>query len=198
MGKLSFNEIKKMLKSCGIGFDYDTVVSKTSYVGIAHKHNWDHGYDTYYGYNGHRREFYGDLSEVCNCLTEYLRECSITSLIVFPFYHDGPFVHNYRYCKDYNDIIDEIRDFLRANDISVGTKSGAVINASDKDAVSMVVEGAFRGASRLCLFSPERKIVIEPDHHFQVCIWTPDPLKEKETLSNIISGFSDLSLFYSE
>lgn len=196
MNKILFPEIRKMLKASGLEIEYDSN-PKTPYVGFYHKHNWDHGYETYYGYNGRRREFYSDLFTVASCLNEYLNNAAIGSLLVFPFYHAGAFVHNYRYCESQYDIIDEIRSFLKDNDISPRSKSGSFINVSEKDKILMILEGAFRGVSQLCLFSAERGIVIEPDHHFQVCIWTANPQKELETLSSSIAKFEDLSMFSS-
>ncbi len=196
MEKISFTEIKKMLRAGGIALADGDVAESVSYVGVSHAHGWDHGYETYYGYNGSRREFYSDLFTVERFLNEYIGKCGISSFIVFPFYHGAPFVHNYRYCRYYDDIVSEIRDFLRENGLSHGTRSGAKISSGDVKAVSMVLEGAFRGASQLCLFSYERNVVIEPDHHFQVSIWTTDPEREKETLKSIISGYPELSLYY--
>lgn len=195
MSKLSFNEIRKKLEFCGIGSDYEAATAETPYVGVAHKHNWDHGYETYYGYNGSRREFYKDFFSVCDFLTEYLLRCGATSLIVFPFYRDRPFVHNYRYLSECQDIIDELRNFLKSNGISLETKSGAVISIYDTEIILSVIEGAFRGASQLCLFSEERKVVIEPDHHFRLCIRTPDPERERELIEKILPDFPELSLF---
>lgn len=50
---------------------------KTSHVSVSHRHDWDHGHDTYYGFNGTRRQFYEDFFEIMDFLIEYVKTSQI-------------------------------------------------------------------------------------------------------------------------
>lgn len=196
MSKIAYTQIKKMLKECGIGYNYDTVLY-TPYCGFVTNHDWDHGYETIYGYNGHRREFYYDLFMVMRCIKEYIEKCNISYFIASPLYHDISVV-NYKACDDYCDIVSEIRDFLKCNNVNPRTQSGVVVDSSDTMTISMIMEGAFRGASYICLFSPERKVVIQPDHHFQTTFFSACADTEAVLLKELLKNYSDLEFYSSD
>lgn len=191
MNKLSFFEIKKLLISCGLGYNYNTIV-ESSYVGFHHKHKWDHGYETYYGYNGSRREFYHDLSMVINCLQEYISRCNLNYTIVSPVFNEKPFAYRYKNDDKNYDIIAEIEEFLKFHNVSKQTKSGIIIDSNSMETISMIIEGAFRGVTKLCLFFPERSIIMVPNHHFGITILTPSPEREKAVLNDILMNYSEL------
>lgn len=195
MSKILYTQIKKMLKECGIGYNYDTVLS-TPYTGFVTAHDWDHGYETYYGYNGRRREFYYDLFSVMCCIKEYIKKCGISYFIASPLYHDT-FAVNYRACDHYCDIVSETREFLKANNVDPRTQSGIVVDSGDDMTISMIMEGAFRGASYICLFSPERKVVIQPDHHFQTTFFTACVDEEIGLLAELLKSHPELEQYSS-
>lgn len=197
MSKLSYTQIKKLLKKCGIGYDHKSIMS-TPFLGINSIRGWDHGYDAIYGYNGYRREFYYDLFKVMGCIKEYIVKCGISYFIVSPLYRGKAFALNYSCCDYYDDIVSEIRSFLKANNIIPKTQSGTIVDANDLMTISMIMEGAFRGASLLCLFSPERGVVIQPDHHFQVTFYTAVPNKESSILDGILENYSGLERYSSD
>lgn len=195
MSKITYTHIKKMLKECGIGYNYNTI-QYTPYAGFVTAHDWDHGYETYYGYNGCRREFYYDLFLVMSCIKEYIEKCNISYYIASPLYHDT-FAVNYKACDDYYDIVSETRDFLKSNNVNPRTQSGIIVDSSDTMTISMIIEGAFRGASCICLFSPERKVVIQPDHHFQTTFFTAHADVETSLLADLLKSRPDLELYSS-
>lgn len=196
MSKITYTQIKKMLRECNIGYNYDTVLS-TPYCGFVTAHDWDHGYETHYGYNGSRREFYYDLFLVMSCIKEYIKKCNISYFIASPLYHDS-FTVNYKACEQYCDILSETKDFLKTNNVSPRTHSGIIVNSGDDMTVSMIMEGGFRGASYVCLFSPERKTVIQPDHHFQTTFFTANVDEEANILAELLKNYPSLELYSSD
>lgn len=197
MEKISVYDIRKKLQKCGIGYDGDSI-EKTPYLGFCHVHEWDHGYDSYHGFCGTRRQFYADLFSSLSCLYDYFGERNMSSLIVAPCHNIKQF-KTYIAQNDYEeDIICEALCFLKKYNIRKGTQWGAHIVADDKDTIAMVIEGAFRDALRFCLFSPEREFVVEGNHHFGITIWTQHVCREKEVLSKVLKNYPDLRYFEAE
>ncbi|MFC2593694.1 MAG: hypothetical protein ACFNW0_01360, partial [Fretibacterium sp.] len=105
MGKIRLNELNKALRQCGIGLDLDEI-ENTPHFGVYHVHNWNHGYDGFYGikvyedgsyddgtadFHGTRRQFYKDMHETIRFLLEYFRFKDIQELIIAPCYRYSPF-----------------------------------------------------------------------------------------------------------
>ncbi|WP_195282374.1 hypothetical protein [Harryflintia acetispora] len=194
MRKIESKYIKDSLKKCGIGIETDSI-SIMPYLGYYHKHNWDHGYDAIYGYNGSRREFYKDMEISVDCLDEYFKCRDIDSIIIAPCHNLSQF--NYKFDKDdeNNDIIQEILELMKKNRIRRGAQSGIEIPIQDRNVIEMAVEGAFRGVSKFCFFSAKANILIEPDHHFCITFWTRHINEEKELLYHIVRKYPDLIFF---
>ena len=202
MKKIKTQDLNRMLKECGIGNNYDAIDS-TPYFIIYHKHNWDHGYDDLNGINvypngsydngcgfvGTRREFYFDMREISDFLFLYFSTQKIRDIIIAPCYRYNQFSFN----ADKNDIYAEIYSFLRANGIRRGEHTGVEISpCQDIRQVEMIIEGAFRGVSELCLFLPEQRILIAPNHHFELLFFTQNKEQEKEKVLKLLTKFPDL------
>ena len=169
MEKIRLNELNKALRQCGIGLDLDEI-ENTPAFGVYHVHNWNHGYDGFYGikvyedgsyddgtadFHGTRRQFYRDMQETIDFLLEYLHFKNIQELIIAPCYRYSPFSSD---DVEHNDIYEEIYAFLRKNNVRKNERSGIKTNIEeDIGTLEMIVEGAFRGISDL-LRSEERRV----------------------------------------
>ena len=207
MEKIRLNELNKALRQCGIGLDLDEI-ENTPAFGVYHVHNWNHGYDGFYGikvyedgsyddgtadFHGTRRQFYGDMQETIDFLLEYLRFKNIQELIIAPCYRYSPFSSD---DVERNDIYEEIYAFLRKNNVRKNERSGIKTNIEDGiGPLEMIVEGAFRGISDLCLFVPTHKVLIAPHHHFGFTFFTQQKSHEVETVAELLSGYPDLRCF---
>ena len=207
MEKIRLNELNKALRQCDIGLDFDEI-ENTPAFGVYHVHNWDHGYDGFYGikvyedgsydygnagFHGPRRQFYKDMQETINFLLEYLHFKNIQELIIAPCYRYSPFSSD---DVEHNDIYEEIYAFLRKNNVRKNERSGIKTNIEDDTGpLEMIVEGAFRGISDLCLFVPTHKMLIAPDHHFGFTFFTQQKSHEVETVAELLSGYPDLRCF---
>ncbi|WP_347712562.1 hypothetical protein [uncultured Fretibacterium sp.] len=207
MEKIRLNELNKALRQCGIGLDLDEI-ENTPAFGVYHVHNWNHGYDGFYGikvyedgsyddgtadFHGTRRQFYRDMQETIDFLLEYLRFKNIQELIIAPCYRYSPFSSD---DVERNDIYEEIYAFLRKNNVRKNERSGIKTNIEDDiGPLEMIVEGAFRGISDLCLFVPTHKMLIAPDHHFGFTFFTQQKSHEVETVAELLSGYPDLRCF---
>ena len=207
MEKIRLNELNKALRQCDIGLDFDEI-ENTPAFGVYHVHNWDHGYDGFYGikvyedgsydygnagFHGPRRQFYKDMQETINFLLEYLHFKNIQELIIAPCYRYSPFSSD---DVEHNDIYEEIYAFLRKNNVRKNERSGIKTNIEDDTGpLEMIVEGAFRGISDLCLFVPTHKMLIAPHHHFGFTFFTQQKSLEVETVAELLSGYPDLRCF---
>ena len=197
MNKVSVGELNKKLKECEIGIDYETIKS-TPFLGVFHYHEWDHGYETTYGFNGSRREFYADMREMTKFLINYFNVNDVEDVIVAPF-------HNYRQFDEryYNsfempgkDIFDEIRLFLRNYGIRKGERSGIHLSfRRNMDILEMLLEGSFRGVSNLCFFVLEQRVLIEPNHHFDLVFRARDFDTLKSEILNLLPIHPNLRYF---
>ena len=206
MGKIRLNELNKALRQCGIGLDLDEI-DNTPCFEVYHVHNWNHGYDGFYGikvyedgsyddgtadFHGTRRQFYKDMHETIRFLLEYFLFKNIQELIIAPCYRYSPFSSD---DVEHNDIYEEIYAFLRKNNVRKNERSGIKINIeNDIEPLEMIVEGAFRGISDLCLFVPTHKVLIAPHHHFGFTFFTQQKSFEMEIITELLSGYLDLVL----
>ena len=206
MEKIRLNELNKALRQCDIGLDFDEI-ENTPAFGVYHVHNWDHGYDGFYGikvyedgsydygnagFHGPRRQFYKDMQETINFLLEYLHFKNIQELIIAPCYRYSPFSSD---DVEHNDIYEEIYAFLRKNNVRKNERSGIKTNIEDDiGPLEMIVEGAFRGISDLCLFAPTHKMLIAPHHQFGFTFFTRQKSLEIEAITELLSGYLDLVL----
>ena len=207
MEKIRLNELNKALRQCDIGLDFDEI-ENTPAFGVYHVHNWDHGYDGFYGikvyedgsydygnagFHGPRRQFYKDMQETINFLLEYLNFKNIQELIIAPCYRYSPFSSD---DVEHNDIYEEIYAFLRKNNVRKNERSGIKTNIEDDiGPLEMIVEGAFRGISDLCLFVPTHKVLIAPHHHFGFTFFTQQKSLEMEIITKLVGGYPDLRCF---
>ena len=203
MPKISLNELNKSLRQCRIGIDSDEI-DNTPRIRVHHIHDWNHGYDGAYGiavnadgsyandnsnFYGTRREFYKDMCEINKFLLEYFHIRSIRELIIAPFYQYNQFSFN----AEKNDIYEEIYTFLRKNGVRKNERSGIAIDFNENiSEIEMVMEGAFRGISELCIFVPTQKLLIVPDHHFGITFFTQQVEKEKEFISELLERFQNV------
>lgn len=207
MEKIRLGELNKALRQCGIGLDLDEI-DNTPCFGVYHVHDWNHGYDDFYGitvyedgsytkgtagFHGTRRQFYRDMQETINFLLEYFRFKKIQELIIAPCFQYTQFSFN----AERNDIYEEIYAFLRKNNVRKNERSGVKINLKDDiGPLEMTVEGAFRGVSELCLFAPTHKMLIAPNHHFGFTFFTQQKSLEMEVITELLGGY--LNLLYLE
>ena len=207
MEKIRLGELNKALRQCGIGLDLDEI-DNTPCFGVYHVHDWNHGYDGFYGitlyedgsytkgtagFHGTRRQFYRDMQETINFLLEYFRFKKIQELIIAPCFQYTQFSFN----AERNDIYEEIYAFLRKNNVRKNERSGVKINLKDDiGPLEMTVEGAFRGVSELCLFAPTHKMLIAPNHHFGFTFFTQQKSLEMEVIAELLGGY--LNLLYLE
>lgn len=195
MNKILFKDIDKELKKAGISSDYNKIVNMPSFD-VYHYHEWDHGYETYYGYNGTRREFYSDMKEITSFLYSYAEYHKLTEFIVTPWYSYDQFVDNAKYYDNCTDIYKEISDFLKRNAIRRNSRTGIELSLnSNKKDLEMIIEGAFRGISTLCIFFKENAVMLEPTHHFGFNFWTSNYLEETEIVKRLLRSYPYLQIW---
>jgi len=211
MNKVSLRELNKQLKACGIGFDYDSI-DTTPCLGVYHCNEWNHGYDNWDGmeiypdgtygngvvYKGSRREFYSNLRDMRFFLMDYFNICSIKEIIIAPCYRYNQFDKRYHDTKKMPgmDIFKEIRKFLQNHRVRKGDRTGIKVSVCENASViEMILEGAFRGVSELCLFSFEHQVLVEPNHHFDLVFWTQKIGQEKEVIDSLLRRHSNLRYF---
>lgn len=202
MNKINFKEIDRDLQRYGIGINSDTIDS-TPHFSVYHIHEWDHGYDGFYGItvskDGNyqretgfcrtRREFYVDMREMICFVQEYFSKMLIQDLIIAPCYQYNQFSFN----AEKNDIYEEIYDFLHKNGIRKGERSGVHIMVKESiRQIEMIIEGAFRGISQLCLFAPAQGMLISPNHHFGISFFTQNKMQAVETALTVLENFPTL------
>ena len=207
MSKVGLKELNKELANCRIGIDYDSIDLTPSFC-VYHCHNWNHGYESCDGievysdgsyahikdvsYKGSRREFYSDLRDITSFVASYMDYCSITEFIVAPCYRYNQFTSN----ASQNDIYYEIRSFLKSHKIRKGERSGVRLPYNgNMNTIEMIMEGAFRGISELCVFFPRRNLLLSPNHHFELMFFSHNLKDELHTCNLLLSNFENLRIF---
>jgi len=109
MRKISKDELMLELKKCG--FDFKNMW-EMPVIRPYHYHEWAHGYYSWGGYNGTRREFYKDLEEMVNFLYQYMNFHNIKKVIIAPLHTFNIFAWKGDMEKDnrYNDIDREVME----------------------------------------------------------------------------------------
>lgn len=85
------------------------IILQSPFCGFYHVHNWDHGYESFLGYNRTRREFYFDMEECISFIMDYIDYCKIIEFIVAPFHR----INQFAFKDNNNDIYKEIVNFLK-------------------------------------------------------------------------------------
>jgi hypothetical protein len=190
---------------CNIGIDSNEI-ELTPCITVHHFHNWDHGYECWSGINvyedgtyeneggyiGTRRQFYIDFFEMIYFLNEYIKYNKIDEMIIAPFYRYYQFDNE----KRENDIYIEIYKFFKKYNIRRGERSGIIlpIEKNEKN-IEMIIEGAFRGISNLCILFPSQKVLLAPNHHFGLSFFSHEILNEKKNIKLIIKKYPNLRIF---
>jgi hypothetical protein len=189
--KISYYELKREIERIHLSLSPDQM-DQTSFVGVHHVHDWDHGYESDLGYSGKRREFYADMRDMISFLTDYINECDVSEFIIAPFYKVNQFC-----VKDKsNDIYLEIKSFLSEYDVKIQSQAGVKLPiATNESILEMVIEGAFRGISELCIMFHERDVLLAPNHHFDFPFFTHCISEEKMTIEKLLLKHPNL-LYY--
>ena len=197
---LSCKEINAILKRMNLKADFDADFDLPN-VFVSHRHCWDHSYESYECdhscenpsgdddtlYYGTRRRFYRDLETICDFTQEYLLSKKCESMIVAPCVHYGHFEYG---CAK-NDIYYEVRSFFAPYRIRSNSRAGVVVPNGDRKAIEMVLEGAFRAVTDLCLLLPEAQILIVPYHHCGYSVYSAvSPSEELDRIRKIISKYA--------
>lgn len=192
MRKISKDELMLELKKCG--FDFKNMW-EMPVIRPYHYHEWDHGYYSWGGYNGTRREFYKDLEEMVNFLYQYMNFHNIKKVIIAPLHTFNIFAWKGDMEKDdrYNDIYREAMELLKQNNIRKNSQAGIEIEIEgNRKIIEMVLEGAYRYVLELCLFFPNQSVIVEPTHHFDLMFFAKNFENEKKMIKNIISNYKNL------
>ncbi|MCI9040007.1 MAG: hypothetical protein HFJ29_09230 [Clostridia bacterium] len=192
MRKISKDELMLEVKKCG--FDLENMW-EMPVIRPYHYHEWDHGYYSWGGYNGTRREFYKDLEEMVNFLYQYMNFYNIKKGIIAPLHTFNIFAWKGDMEKDdrYNDIYREAMELLKQNNIRKNSQAGLEIEIEgNRKIIEMVLEGAYRYVLELCLFFPNQSVIVEPTHHFDLMFFAKNFENEKNIIENIISNYKNL------
>lgn len=199
---ISTKELQRSIKNDGIGENYKTIES-TPCIDIYHDHDWDHGYEDYFGYQGTRREFYWDFKEMLDVLLEYFRVCKVSRVIIAPCHNGTQFripLRIYRSKKEKNSwdsfyyLSREMEKFMEKSGLKYGTKNGVEIPSDDIETIGLIMESGFRDVSWFCFYVPERRLVVEISHHFELLVYTAFPRYEFEFFKEIVGRYSDISV----
>lgn len=124
---------------------------------------------------------------ICDFTQEYLLSKKCESMIVAPCVHYGHFEYG---CAK-NDIYYEVRSFFAPYRIRSNSRAGVVVPNGDRKAIEMVLEGAFRAVTDLCLLLPEVQILIVPYHHCGYSVYSAvSPTEELGRIRKIISKYA--------
>lgn len=195
MKKVLKEDLMSEVQKCGFDLQnmYDMPIIRTY-----HYHEWDHGYYSWGGYNGTRREFYKDLEEMVNFLYEYMNFYNITEVIIAPLHRFNIFAWKGDMEKDdrYNDIYRETMELLRKNNIRRNSQSGIKFKIEgNRKIIEMILEGAYRYVLELCLFFPDKSVIIEPTHHFDLTFFTRDLKEQRDVIKQLINKNTNIRYY---
>lgn len=178
-------------------FDLKNMFNKPV-IRLYHYHEWDHGYYSCEGYNGTRREFYKDLEEMVDFLYEYMNFYNIEKVIIAPLHRFNIFAWKGDMEKDdrYNDIYRETIELLKKNDVRRDSQSGIEIEIKgNRKIIEMVLEGAYRYVLELCLFFPDKSVIVEPTHHFDLTFFVKKFEEQKSSIKQLINKYTNIRYY---
>ena len=196
MRKIAFKDIKNMVSSCALSLDLETLTKKP-FSGDHHIHEWDHGYESWSGYNGPRREFYSDMRDMLNFLLDYFETTKISEIIIAPIFSGCQFSSMRSYPEKTKSLYEEIREFLKTLNIRSDSRCGVQMDVKNNTKlIEMVFEGAFLDdVSMLRIFSPSASVIINLTHHFDMVFFTPDFEKEKVIVTSLLKRHPNLKYY---
>lgn len=195
MKKVLKEDLMSEVQKCGFDLQnmYDMPIIRTY-----HYHEWDHGYYSWGGYNGTRREFYKDLEEMVDFLYKYMNFYNITEVIIAPLHRFNIFAWKGNMEKDdrYNDIYRETMELLKKNNIRRNSQSGIKFKIEgNRKIIEMVLEGAYRYVLELCLFFLDKSVIIEPTHHFDLTFFTKDLKEQRIAIKQLVSKNANIRYY---
>lgn len=186
-----------MLEVQKCGFDLQNMYNMPI-IRSYHYHEWDHGYYSWGGYNGTRREFYKDLEEMVDFLYEYMNFYNITEVIIAPLHRFNIFAWKGNMEKDdrYNDIYKETMELLKKNNIRKNSQAGIKFKIEgNREIIEMVLEGAYRYVLELCLFFPDKSVIIEPTHHLDLTFFTKDFEEQRNVIKQLTNNNANIRYY---
>ena len=186
-----------MLEVRKCGFDISTIFDMPV-IRPYHYHEWDHGYYSWGAYEGTRREFYEDLRDMVDFLYQYMDYHNMKEVIVAPLHNYNIFVWDKGIEDDdtANDIYKETMELLRKNRVSKNSQAGIKFKIEgNKRIIELILEGNYRGILQFCLFFPDKGIIIEPTHHFDLKFFTNNFEVEKTIIKNVIINHKNLRYY---
>lgn len=186
-----------MLEVQKCGFDLQNMYNMPI-IRSYHYHEWDHGYYSWGGYNGTRREFYKDLEEMVDFLYEYMNFYNITEVIIAPLHRFNIFAWKGNMEKDdrYNDIYKETMELLKKNNIRKNSQAGIKFKIEgNREIIEMVLEGAYRYVLELCLFFLDKSVIIEPTHHFDLTFFTKDFEEQRNVIKQLTNNNANIRYY---
>jgi hypothetical protein len=189
--KIDFVNIKKEIAKSNLYLDYDLITSMPV-AGVYHIHEWDHGYVSGPGYNGRtRREFYLDLNEMLCFLQKYAVKRSISEFIVAPFHN----INAFDVCDVNVDVYNEIKQFFKSYGVQSNSQAGVKLSIKENRVLEMILEGNFRGVSKLSILFPERKVLVYPTHHMDLVFFAKNLDEEKNIVHALLNEFINLKYY---
>lgn len=201
--KLKYKQIKDIAKKCGFNTEFNKM-DGTKIFGVHHYHEWDHGYESNgineasCGYNGPRREFYADMRDMFNFLSDYIKINNIAEFIAAPLFYGTQFIIPRKFCYEkIESIYIEISEFLKKLNINNNSRDGAKLSIrNDIKIIEMLLEGAFlEDISNIRIMFPSQSVVLDFDHHFDIIFFTPNFEKEKKCVINLLKKHTNLRYY---
>lgn len=208
MRKMGKKDIAQILYESGLATTYEWIESAPCFS-VYHKHEWHCGYDESgmievstagelresEAFLAPRRVFYSDMQEILLFLQELLHALGDGEGIIAPFYQRTPFVFN----PANNDIYREVLLFLHKNGLRKNSSSGIIVSLEvDWDNVSMIIESVFRDVSQLSIFLPKSKLMIMPNHHFELIFLSKNIEAIQKVAIEILYKYTNLRIWDSK
>ncbi len=169
---------------------------------VYHLHEWDHSVifwedDSLRNEHVPMREFYFDMKEMLVFFNGYLQRLSFSQAYIAPLYN-GRFI-GHPYDEHYAFIVKEITAWLHLHGMRINSAACLSVDRQELlEITAMLSEAGFLGMSRLHVFIPEAKVVIEPHHHMNYLIYTHQKEVQKSLLQEVTASLDLVRLFERE
>lgn len=90
----------------------------------------------------------------------------------------------------------ETMELLRKNNIRRNSQSGIKFKIEgNRKIIEMILEGAYRYVLELCLFFPDKSVIIEPTHHFDLTFFTRDLKEQRDVIKQLINKNTNIRYY---
>lgn len=168
---------KKSSFLCEEWYDMDIIENDRACLCVLNDVWWEGGYERFC-LPSEKEKFYRITQQALDILLEYARSLGEKICCIGPFHCYENFEHWSN--KEDFDCFNELKEHIKNDEYIILNME------SNKELLGLIIENGFRYLSCVCVYLPKNDILIEPDNHTQLFVYSNDLESLKEGLNKVV------------